>query len=99
MANYEEARVKLTNTQRNKSKSAGKNNTWTLLRITKKKNFQDEGLPYTFVLTTRKKPKVRNTAVSAVVKLSKTHLTKIIQSGGFLGKTLGNMMGNLAKKH
>ena len=27
----------------------------------------------------------------------KAQLPKIIQSGGFLGKTLGNMMGNLSK--
>ena len=35
MANYEEARVKLTNTQLNKLKSAAKNKTGTTLRITK----------------------------------------------------------------
>ena len=40
MESYEEARVKLTNTQLNKSKSAAKNKTGTTL-ITKK-NFQDE---------------------------------------------------------
>ena len=32
------------------------------------------------------------------IKLSKTHLSKIIQSAGFLGKTLGNGIGNLGKK-
>ena len=41
MANYEEARVKLTNTQLNKLKFAAKNKTGTILRITKK-NLQDE---------------------------------------------------------
>ena len=45
MASYEEARVKLTNTQLNKLKSAAKNNTETTLRISKK-NFQDEKLPH-----------------------------------------------------
>ena len=45
MASYEEARVKLTNTQLNKLKSAAKNNTGTTLRISKK-NFQDEKLPH-----------------------------------------------------
>ena len=44
MASYEEARVKLTNTQL-KLKSAAKNNTGTTLRISKK-NFQDEKLPH-----------------------------------------------------
>ena len=50
MTNYEEARVKLTNTQLNKSKSAAINKTGTTLRITKK-NFQDEELPLELFLT------------------------------------------------
>ena len=41
MANYEEARVKLTNTQLNKLKSAAKHKTGATLRITKK-NFSEE---------------------------------------------------------
>ena len=31
------------------------------------------------------------------VKLNKSHLSNIIQSGSFLGKTLGNMISNLEK--
>ena len=38
MANYEEARVKLTNTQLNKLKSAAKNKTETTLQNNKMKN-------------------------------------------------------------
>ena len=45
MANYQEARVKLTNTQLNKLKSAAKNKTGTILRINKK-SFEDEELPH-----------------------------------------------------
>ena len=41
MANYQEARVKLTNTQLNKLKSAAKNKTETTLTLNKK-NFEDE---------------------------------------------------------
>ena len=48
MANYQEARVKLTNTQLNKLKSAAKNKTGTILRINRK-NFQDEELPHNFL--------------------------------------------------
>ena len=33
MANYQEARFKLINTQLHKSKSAAKNKTWTILRL------------------------------------------------------------------
>ena len=36
MANYQEARVKPTNAQLNKLKSAAKNKTGTVLRLTKK---------------------------------------------------------------
>ena len=41
MANYQEARVKLTNTQLNKLKSAAKNKTGIILRLNEK-NFEDE---------------------------------------------------------
>ena len=51
MANYQEARVKLPNTQLNKSKSAVKKS-GTPLRLTKKK-FGNEELPHELFLTTR----------------------------------------------
>ena len=44
MRNYEETRVKLTNNQRSKLKSAAKTNTGITLRITKK-TFYSEELP------------------------------------------------------
>ena len=44
MANYQEARVKLTNTQLHELKSATKNKTETILRMNNK-NFEDEELP------------------------------------------------------
>ena len=45
MANYQEARVKLTNTQLNKLKFAAKNTTRTIWRLNKK-NFQNEEFPH-----------------------------------------------------
>ena len=45
MANYQEVRVKLTNTQLNKLKSAAQNKTGTILR-SNKKNFEDEELSH-----------------------------------------------------
>ena len=47
MTSYEEAGVKLKNTQLNKSKSAAKSNTGTTLRIAEK-NFQYEELPLNY---------------------------------------------------
>ena len=53
MANYQEARVKLINTQLTKLKSAEKNKTGTILRLNKK-NFENEELPHELFLTTRR---------------------------------------------
>ena len=95
MANYEKARGRLQNTQLNKLKSAAKNKTVATLKVTKK-NFQDKEF-----LTTRQKTKIRNAFdnnMLTVIKLSKAQLSKIIQSGGFLGNTSGNVMGNVDKK-
>ena len=66
-----------------------------------KTTFQDEELPHDLILTTRQKAKIRNAFsnnMSTDIKLSKAQLSKIIQSAGFVGKTLGNMMGNIGKK-
>ena len=59
MANYQEASVKLTNTQLNKLKSAAKNKTGTILRLNKK-NFEDEELPHELFLTTRQTIQIWN---------------------------------------
>ena len=50
MANYQEARVKSTNTQLHKLKSAAKNKTGTKLRVNTK-NFEDEEVPHELFLT------------------------------------------------
>ena len=93
MANYEEGRVQLTNTQLNKFKSAAKKKeTGTTLRITKK-NFQDEELPHELFLT-RLRTKMRNAFANDVftdIKVSKAELAKIIQSVEFLGKRMGKL--------
>ena len=78
MANYQEERVKLTNTQLNKSKSAAKNKKETILRL-KKKNFEDEELPHELFLTARqtnKKCNVIANKMSTDIKLSKDEILK-----------------------
>ena len=97
MAYYQEAIVKLTNTQLNKLKFAAKNKAVTTLRITKKK-FQDEELPHTLFLTTRQETKIRNAFannMSTHVKLIQAQISTIIQSGRFLGKMLSNLGKNV----
>ena len=83
MVNYLEARVKLTNTQLNKLKSASKNKAGAILRINKK-NVQDEAFSHELFVTKRLETKMRNAFpnnMSTDIKLSKTQTTIIIQSG------------------
>ena len=80
MANYQEVRVKPTNTQLNKSNSAAKNKTGTIVRLNKK-NFEDDELPHQSFLTTRKRTKIRNTfanKMSTDMESSKAQISKII---------------------
>ena len=92
MINYRKTRVKLTNTQLSKLKSAAKNKTGTILRLNKK-NFVDEELHELF-LTTRQIAKTRNAFdnnMSIGIKLSKVQISKIIQSGGSFRSWLDNL--------
>ena len=80
MTNYQEGRVKLTNTQLKKLKSAVKNKAGTKLKINKK-NVQDEELPHELFLTTRQRTKIRNAFannMSKDIKFSKNQISKII---------------------
>ena len=93
MVNYQEARVKLTNTQLNKLKSAAKNKTGTLARLNNK-NFEDEEIQHELFLTRRQTAKIRNVFIndmSTNIKLKKAQISKIIQSDRFFGKMLGKL--------
>ena len=93
MANYQEVRVKLTNIQLNKLKSSAKNKTGTILRLNKK-NFEDEEFPHELFLTTMQTTKIRNTFASNMptdIKLSKTQISKVVQSRGSFGSWLANL--------
>ena len=97
MRNYPEVRVKLTNTQSNKLKSAAKNKTGTILRVNKK-NIEDQELPHELFLTVRQATKMRNAFgnnMSRDIKLIKFQISKINQSGG----SFGSWIGNFGKKH
>ena len=76
MANDQEVRVKLTNTQLIKLKSAAKTKTGTILRINKK-NFEDEELRHELFLATRETTKIRNAFsnnMSTDIKLSNSSI-------------------------
>ena len=64
------------------------------------KMFNGKDLPHDLLLTIRQKTKLRNALnnnMSTDIKLSKTKISKIIQSGGFLGSLLSKLAGPLMK--
>ena len=99
MVEYSKANVKLSDTQLKKLKTAVKNKTGTTLRMSLKM-FNGKDLPHELLLTTRQKAKLRNAFnnnMSTDLNLSRVQISKIIQSGGFLGSLLGKLAGPLMK--
>ena len=91
--------VKLTDTQLKKLKTAVKDKTGTTLR-TSLRMLNRNDLPHEVLLTTRQKAKLRNAFnnnMSTDLKFSRAQISKIIQSGGFLGSLLGKLSGPLMK--
>ena len=95
MTQYNSLNVKLSNSQLNKLKSAIKNESEVVLRLSSnmigdsndKTNF-----PHELLLTNRQVANLRKVFanyLSTDIKLSKTQLSKMVQSGGFLGRHLG----------
>ena len=94
MAEYSKANVKLTDTQLKKLKTAAENKTSTTLRVNLKM-FNGNDLPHDLLLTKRQKTKLRNSFnnnMSTDLKLSKAQISKIFQSGGFLGRLFGPLL-------
>ena len=62
--------------------------------------FNENKLPHELLLTTRQTTKLRNAIennISTDIKLSKAHISEIIQSRGFLGSLLSKIAGPLMK--
>ena len=97
MTQYNSLNVKLSNSQLNKLKSAMKNETDVVLRLSSNMigNSDDEtNFPDKLLLTNRQVANLRKAFAkntSTDIKLSKTQLSKMIQSGGFLGRLLGKL--------
>ena len=94
MVENSKVNVKLTDTQLKKLKTAVKNKTGTTLRMSLKM-LTGNDLPHKLLLTTRQKTKLRNAFnnnISTDLKLSKAQISKVIQSGGFLGRLLGQLL-------
>ena len=98
MAQYNSLNVKLSNSQLNKLKSSIKNETDVVLRISSNMvgSLNDNtNFPHELLLTNRQVANIRKAFAkysSTDIKLSKTQLSKMIRSGGFLGKLLGPLL-------
>ena len=98
MAQYNSFNVKLSNSQLNKLKSAIKNETDVILRLSSQKicNSDDEAnFPHKLLLTNRQVANLCEAFAnhtSTDIKLSETQLSKMIQLEGFLGRLLGPLL-------
>ena len=91
MTQYNSLNVKLSNSQLNKLKSAIKNETEAVLRLSSNMIGNNEtDFPHELLLTNRQVSNLRKAFVnnsSAGIKLS-----KMVQSGGFLGRLLDPLL-------
>ena len=96
MIQYNSLNVKLSNSQINKLKSAIKDKTEVFLRLSSnmisdnETNFLHKLLLYNKQVANLCKALANN--LSSNIKLSKTELSKMIPSGGFLGRLLGPLL-------
>ena len=82
-----------------KLKATVKNETGATLRINLKM-FDENNLPHELLLTLRQKAKLRNALnnnMSVDIKLTRAQVSKIIQSGRFLGSLISKLAGPLMK--
>ena len=88
MTRYNNLNVKLSNSQPNKLKSAIKNESEIVLRLSPNMIGDNEtNFPHQLLLTNRQVSNLRKAFTnnsSTDIKLSKTQLSKMIQSGGFI---------------
>ena len=105
MVEYSKVNVKLIDTKLKKLKTVAKNKIGTTLRMSLKM-FEGNDLPHELLLTTRQKTILRNVFSNNMetdIKLSKAHLqltaniSKIVQSGGFVGSLLSKLAAPLMK--
>ena len=96
MTQYDSLNVKLSNSQLNELKSVIKNEGEVVLRLSSNMIGDNESnFPHKLLLTNRQVTNLQKAFanyLSADIKLSKTQLSKRIQSGGFLGRLLGPLV-------
>ena len=100
MVEYNTVNAKLSDSRLNKLKSAVKNKLGTTLRMNARM-FSSNNLPHELLLTrtqiTNRRNAIENN-MSTDIKLSKAQISKIIQTGGFLGSLLSKTAIPLMKE-
>ena len=98
MTEYNSINAKLSNSQLKKLKSAIKNETEVVLRLSSYMIGNNENnFPHKLLLTNRQVSNLRKAFANnstTNIKLSKTQLSRMVQSGGFLGRLLGPLLKN-----
>ena len=98
MTKYNRVNVKLSTFQLNELKSAIKNESHVVIRLSLNMigDSNDKGnFPHEFLLTNKQVSSIRKAFTnnsSVNIKFSKAQLSKMTQSGGFLGKLLGPLL-------
>ena len=96
MTQYNSLNVKLSNSELNKLKSAIKNESELVLRLSTNMVGDDEtNFPHKLLLFNRQVSNLRIVFAnrsSTNIKLSKTQISSMMQSGGFLGRLLGPIL-------
>ena len=96
MTQYSSLNVKLSKSQLNKLKSAIKNKTEEVLRLSLNMVGDDEtNFPHKLSLTNRQVKNLRKAFAnksSTDINLLKTQFSKMVQSGGLLGRLLGPLL-------
>ena len=98
MTQYNSLNVKLSNSQLSKLKSAIKNENDVVLRISSNMvgdSNDNTNFPHELLLTNRQVENIHKAFANHLltdIKLSKTQLSIMIQSGGFLGRLLGPLL-------
>ena len=96
MTQYNSLNVKLSNSQLDKLKSAIRNETEVVLSLSSNMIGDNEAdFPHQLLLTNRQVANIRKAFASNLstdIKFSKTQLSKMIQSGGFLVRLLGSLL-------
>ena len=99
MVEYGKVNVNLSDAQLKILKTTVKKKTGTTLRMSLKM-LDGNDLPHEILLTTRQKVKLKNAFnnnMSTYLTLAKSQISKIIQSGGFLGSLSSKLAGPLMK--